>query len=201
MTRAIIFDFGNVVCRFEPRLFVERLFHHARRPLRSPREALHQSSGLGRDYETGLISSAQFFERICDRYDLVVDKRDFIDAFVHIFTPIPSTFDLVRRLKPRYGLGLLSNTNEWHFEFGIKPVEVYPLFDAVTLSFQVKAMKPDERMYEDIVHKLGIKPEEAVYIDDLEENVRAGRQFGMKAIHYVSPEQCLTDLRRWNVAV
>jgi epoxide hydrolase-like predicted phosphatase len=201
MTRAIIFDFGNVLCRFEPQRFVERLFRHAKRPIGNPQEALQHSSDLGRDYETGVITSDQFFDGICDRFGLVVDKKEFIDAFVHIFTPIPSTFNLIRQLKPRYALGLLSNTNEWHFEYGIKPVEVYPLFDAVTVSFQVGAMKPDERMYRDILEKLGIEPDEAVYIDDLKDNVEAGRNFGMMAIHYISPEQCLMELRRRDVAV
>ena len=201
MIHAVIFDFGNVVCRFEPRLFVEQLLRLSKIPIGNVEEMLHRSVDLGRTYETGLMTSDEFFEGVCGRYGLVVDKGEFIDAFVHIFTPILPTFDLIRQLKPRYMLGLLSNTNEWHFEYGIKPVEVFPLFDAVTVSFQVGAMKPDERIYNDMLEKLRLEPEECVYVDDLRENVEAGRQIGMKTIQYMSHEQCLAELRRWNVAV
>jgi glucose-1-phosphatase len=201
MIRAVVLDFGNVVCRFEPRLFVERLLRLSKIPVGNVADMLHRSVDLGRAYETGLITSDQFFEGICARYGLVVEKGEFIDAFVHIFMPILPTFDLIRQLKPRYKLGLLSNTNEWHFEYGIKSVEVFPLFDAVTLSFQVGAMKPDARIYSDMLGKLRLEPNECVYVDDIEENVEAGRRIGMKTIQYMSPDQCLAELRRWNVAV
>jgi len=201
MIRAVIFDFGNVVCRFEPRLFVQQLLRLSKIPIGNVEEMLRRSVDIGRAYETGLITSDQFFEGICGRYGLVVDKREFVDAFVHIFTPILPTFDLIRQLKPHYMLGLLSNTNEWHFEYGIKTVEVFPLFDAVTVSFQVGVMKPDARIYNDMLEKLRLGPEECVYIDDLRENVEAGGLIGMKTIQYTSHEQCVEELRRWDVAV
>jgi len=201
MIRAFVFDFGNVICHFEPRLFIEKIAGLTNTPLGTLQEAMQQSFDLGREYETGRISSDEFFNRICSRYSITVEKSAFIDAFTSIFTPIPSTYDLIRHLKPHYKLGLLSNTNEWHFQYGIQKVDVYPLFDAVTVSFHVGAMKPSRQIYDDMVTKLQVSPEECVYIDDLRENAEAGSWIGMHAIHYTSHDQLLAALRQFDIAV
>jgi epoxide hydrolase-like predicted phosphatase len=194
MIRAVIFDFGNVICRFDVRLFVERISRLTSTPLSTLQGILHQSFDLGREYETGLITSDEFYRKVSDRYGLSVSKERFVREFTDIFTPIPSTLTLVRKLKPFYKLGLLSNTNEWHFEHAIKKVEVFPLFDAVTVSFQVRAMKPAEKMYRDILAKLQVTPEECIYIDDVRENVEVARHLGMFSIHYTAPEELHAQL-------
>ncbi len=94
--------------------------------------------------------------------------------------------DLITRLKPFYLLGLLSNTNKWHFDYGIRKTEVFKLFDAVTLSFEVGTMKPDPRIYHNMLTKLDMNADVCVYIDDLQENVDAAQRVGMLGIHYTS---------------
>jgi putative hydrolase of the HAD superfamily len=130
-----------------------------------------------------------------------VPEEEFVRAWTDIFTPKQATFELVKRLKGRYRLGLLSNTNEWHFEFGIKPVGIFPLFDAVTLSFEVHAMKPDRKMYDDMLAKLALPAGACVYIDDIAEYVAAGRAIGLHGIHYTTHERLLEDLAKAGVEV
>jgi putative hydrolase of the HAD superfamily len=164
-------------------------------------DILRQSFDLGREYETGLITSDQFFQKVSQRYALSLAKSDFIDAFTNLFTPIPSTFALIRQLKLRYKLGLLSNTNEWHFEHVIRKVDVYPLFDAVTLSFKVNALKPAEKIYRDIIAQLNLDPTECAYIDDLSENAEAAQRIGLHGIRYTSHNDVVAALRRLDVHI
>lgn len=194
MIRAVLFDFGNVVCSFSIEPFLRRIARHSRRPLEELQRLIPSFTAIGREYETGLVSSDEFFVDVCRRAGLSIERDQFIKDYCDIFTPISPTFDLVRRLKRNYVLGLVSNTNEWHFEYGIRPVEIYPLFDAVTLSFQVKAMKPDRRVYDDILSKVKVQPPECVYIDDMQENVDAAGALGLRAIRYVGPEPLLAAL-------
>jgi len=144
---------------------------------------------LAVEYETGLVSSDQFFEKLCGLAGIRVSREDFIHAYIGIFTPIEETFKVVRALKPTHKLGLLSNTNEWHYLHCIRPLEIFPLFDAVTLSFQVKAMKPAPAIFEDMLQKLQLPPERCAYIDDLQENVTAAAHLGLHAIHYTGAAQ------------
>lgn len=200
MTRAVIFDFGNVVCSFDLNRFLRRIARHSRRSLTELQRLVPSFADVGREYESGLISSNQFFENICRHADLSIARDDFIRAYCDIFTPIPATFDLVKKLKKSYKLGLMSNTNEWHYEYGIRLAEIFPLFDAVTLSFEVKALKPARPMYDDILAKLKVSPLECVFIDDIQENVDAAAEIGMHAFRYTAPGPLVKPLKSLGIS-
>ncbi|MBI2142206.1 HAD-IA family hydrolase, partial [Candidatus Woesearchaeota archaeon] len=112
------------------------------------------------------------------------------------------TYELIRRLKQNgYRLGLLTNTSATYFEGRTSQLGIFPLFDAVTTSFQTGLMKPDRRMYEDIARKLGASPEQCLLIDDIAEYAEEARQIRMKAIHYQSPEQLVDELKREGIRI
>jgi len=193
--KAIIFDFGNVLCSFSVAKFFENLAQRSRCTVKELHDLLPEISRIAIEYETGLITSDQFYRQITVLTKMEISREEFIKAYVDIFAPIESTFDLIRRLKPHYRLGLLSNTNEWHFEHSIKTVSVYPLFDAVSLSYVVGAMKPKAAIYHDMLAKLGVEAGACVYIDDLPENVEAAAKLGMDGIVYSDHAALLRDLR------
>jgi glucose-1-phosphatase len=195
MIRAIIFDFGNVICSFDIRLFQRNLLPYTDLSLDALLQLREPVTELAVRYETGLMSSDEFFDEFVRLGRLSITQEQFIEAYTTIFTPIEGTFELVRRLKGRYILGMLSNTNEWHFVHSIRPVAIFPLFDAVTLSYEVKAMKPARLIYDDMVKKLGVAASECIYIDDLKENVDAASRLGMYGVHYTSHEALVSELR------
>ena len=199
---AVIFDFGNVICRFDNDIFLRRIAAHAQRSAAEIREIVYeQQAVLIREFETGAVSPDEFFARMGRECGVVMSRADFVRAFTDIFTPIETTFDLIRRLEPRYRLGLLSNTSEWDYEYGIHPVEVFDLFDAVSLSFEVGAMKPDRRIYDDMLGKLDLPPAACVYVDDIERYVIAARDLGMAGIHYKDHAALATGLAAAGVTV
>jgi putative hydrolase of the HAD superfamily len=200
MIQAVIFDFGNVICAFDNDVFLRNLLCHTDRRFGDLKKAIY-ASDLPARYETGRISSEDFFREAARRGNLSVSREDFFKAFTGIFTPIPSTFRLIRELKKRYKIGLLSNTNEWHYEHYFKQVEIFPLFDSVTLSFEVKEMKPGEGIYLDAVGKLQARPEECVYIDDIEAYAEGARRLGLQGIRYVSHGALLESLNAVGVRV
>jgi glucose-1-phosphatase len=196
---AVIFDFGNVISSFSVDLFIDGI---ARKGGRSKEEVLRVMPGINRlavQYETGLVSSDEFFTRLCVLAGITISREDFLHAYTGIFCPIVETSTLVRELKPAYKLGLLSNTNEWHFLHSIRSVDIYPLFDAVTLSYEVKAMKPAPAIYADMLQKLQVPADRCIYIDDLRENVSAAARLGLQAVHFTGPGQLRTDLQALGV--
>jgi len=199
--QAVIFDFGRVICDFDIGKFVARAAPFSTLSAAGLKETTPHMMQVAGRYETGLITSREFYLEVCRIASLKVPEEEFVRAWTDIFTPKQATFELVKRLKGRYRLGLLSNTNEWHFEFGIKPVGIFPLFDAVTLSFEVHAMKPDRKMYDDMLAKLALPAAACVYIDDIAEYVAAGRAIGLHGIHYTTHERLLEDLAKAGVEV
>jgi putative hydrolase of the HAD superfamily len=201
LIKAIIFDFGNVICSLDNTVFLRRISGYTEKPVPELAGLIYGKSDLPRLYETGLIDSDRFFAGVVELCKLHIGKEEFIRAYTDIFTPIPATFELIGQLKAGYKLALLSNTSEWDFEYGIKPIEIFDLFDTVTLSYEVKVMKPERRIYMDVLRKLKCAPRECVYIDDIEANAAAAREIGIHGFCYISPEQLAADLKSLGIRV
>jgi putative hydrolase of the HAD superfamily len=66
------------------------------------------------------------------------------------------------------------------------------LFDRVFLSYEMGLKKPDKRIYEKVVEEIGAKPEQCLFFDDLEENLNAAKEVGLKT-HHISHPKALMD--------
>jgi putative hydrolase of the HAD superfamily len=195
--RGVIFDFGNVISAFDVGKFLRRLHEWSGTGVETLRERIY-GSGLHSRYERGDIPSEEFHREICRLSDARVPAEEFARGFTDIFTPLESTHGLIRALKGRYRLGLLSNTNEWHFERYIRTVPVFPLFDAVTLSYEVRALKPSPEIYRDALRKLSLPPEACVFIDDIPEYADGASALGIRGIRFTGHDdliRALADLR------
>jgi putative hydrolase of the HAD superfamily len=197
--RALLFDFGNVVCTFDNDRFLEGLSGLCGKPAEVLKTRIYLQSTLPSDYEAGRIDSRAFLAGVSALCEMELPEADFLRLYTGIFTPIEATFDLIRKLKPSYRLGLISNTSPWHFEHAIRTTAIFPLFDSVTLSFEVGASKPDPRLFEDALGKLGLMAEECVYIDDQRPYALAATEHLMRGVTYTSPVALMADLRRLKV--
>lgn len=198
--KAVIFDFGNVLFTFDNDRFLKGLSALCSLPEAVLKTRLYLQSTLTQDYEAGRIDSRDFLAGVSTLCGTDLPEAEFIHAFTDIFTPIEATHELIRNLKPGYRIGLLSNTNPWHFEHAIRTADVFPLFDSVTLSFEVGASKPDPRLFEDALSKLGLMAEECVYIDDHRPFALAAAEHLMRGLTYTTPITLMTQLRHLKVA-
>ena len=198
VVRAVIFDFGNVVSTFDTGRFLRTLAD--RSPLPIPRlSAEIYASGLHARYEAGAISSPAFYREAMARCRASMPMPAFIAAFTDIFEPVAGTADLIRRLAARYPVGLLSNTNPWHFQRQIRPSPPFPHFSTVTLSYRVKAQKPAAAIYADAVAKLGVPAEGCVYVDDIPEFAEAARRAGLHGVTFTGAGPFESELLRLGV--
>jgi hemerythrin-like metal-binding protein len=197
--KAILFDFGNVMCHFDNDRFLAGLAAPCGKPAEALKALLYGQSTLLEDYEAGRIGSQAFLAGASDLCGLALPELEFRRAYTDIFTPMEATFGLIRKLKPGYRIGLVSNTSPWHFEDAIQTTPVFPLFDSVTLSYEVGASKPDPRLFEDALTKLDLMAEECVYIDDLAPFAQAANTHLMHGLTYTTPVALMTELRRLKV--
>lgn len=103
-------------------------------------------------------------------------------------------FDYIKNeLKPHYKIALLSNTNVGVVEQRI-PAEYLGLFEVKVLSAEVGYMKPEPTIYKIAIDRLGIKPEEAVFVDDHERYVAAANDFGINSFVYKGLQHFKQDL-------
>jgi len=99
-------------------------------------------------------------------------------------------------LKPRIRIGLLSNAfPETRANQKRRFPHFFDVFDVTIFSAEVKMTKPDARIYHLAVSQLGVRPDEAVFVDDFIENVEGARAAGLQAIHFKDPQRTLRELK------
>ena len=189
MLKAVIFDVGGVLIRTQSRAGRERW---ASRLGLDPWEFENFvfSGESGRLAQLGQRSSAEHWQWLGTHFrlsegDLVEMRRDFFAGDV-LNEPLVAHIERLRQAG--YRTGLLSNFMDearqlWR--------EVYPfinLFDGIVISCEIGLMKPEPQVHLLAAESVGVKPEEALFIDDFIENVEGAWQVGMQALHFQEPE-------------
>ncbi len=198
--RAVVFDFGGVICSFDYGIFCVRM---AQRTGRTAAQVMTAAFGgdLQVDFESGRLTGPEYHRRVMKRLDEDVTYAEFFPMYGDIFTEQAGTVDILRRLHTRYPLYLLSDTNEIHFGYVRDKVEVLGLFSDLVLSHEVGAMKPGPQMYAEVLTRAGVPAESCVFVDDRAANVAGARRVNMQAVQFVSPEQCVGELRKLDVSI
>ncbi len=98
------------------------------------------------------------------------------------------------RLRPRYRTGILSNSFVGAREREQAMYGFEDLCDVVVYSHEEGMIKPDARIYLIVCDRLGVRPAEAVLLDDTEACVTGARAVGMTAVRFVENEQALDEL-------
>ncbi len=143
--------------------------------------------------DLGEMTERQLFEHIVKKFKIPVEASVLERRSMKI-KPITGTWEHVKRLKNKYKLAILSNTGKKWSEVRKKLFHMSIWFDVMVWSWEVGFIKPDERIYRYVCNKLGVAPKECVFVDDQLENVEGARKFGMKGIHFQSPEQLEEEL-------
>lgn len=198
--RLIISDFGGVICTFDYRIFCERLAHRIHRTDDQIFAAVF-GDHLQADFETGKLSGPGYHRTVMARLYADVPYDEFYPMYGDIFTEIPATCDLLRRLRARYPLYLLSDTNEIHFGYVRETVATLSVFDEFIVSYQVGVMKPDPRIYQEALRRSALPAGACLFVDDRPANVEGAARLGIHAVQFESPAQFANDLVRLGVVI
>jgi putative hydrolase of the HAD superfamily len=198
MIKAILFDLGNVLVFFDAKKS-SKAFSKA---LGVPEEEIWQAffiSDLERSYTRGEISTEEFFKRVSERFPAKVDFPAFARLWNDIFTENQEMGDLLKRLKERYPLYLISNTNDLHFKYVRSRFRMLDHFTRSFPSHLVGSRKPDRAMFEHVLRDIQLKPGETVFIDDVSEFVESARSLGIHGIQFTSKAMLESELRRFGI--
>ncbi|MBI4643403.1 MAG: HAD family phosphatase [Deltaproteobacteria bacterium] len=183
---ALAFDLGNVLIQADHFRFCRPF---AALVNLTPEEVYAQvfGSDLEPGYDTGHLSSEEFYLSLMDRFGLALPYPRFCELWNDIFAPLEDMEETVAKLAARYPLYLLSNTNPLHFQY-IK--ESYPLlrhFRRFILSYEVGSRKPESGIFQALIREMDRAPSRCLFLDDKLPFVEAARTHGLVAWHFVSP--------------
>jgi putative hydrolase of the HAD superfamily len=199
MIGTIISDLGNVLLRFDNAVFFRKLAPFTPHSPEEIRQVTLDNLDLAVLFEKGAVSPLDFYTNVKDLLDLTAGYEEFYALYVDIFSLDPGVLDLFRRLRPFYKMALLSNTDVMRWTFIKRRFPEILIFDAYGLSFDLGAMKPDPTVYLDALSQTGTQPEEAVFIDDLRENVESAARFGLRGIVFSPATDLESELLRLGV--
>ena len=188
MIKLFVFDLGNVILPFEHRQIATKLYEKSRDKARFASDEIftfmfEKDKGLINTYETGQMSSEEFFGQLKERYKLDMAFENFRDIWNPIFQENREVNDAILYLKSKgYPIFLLSNTNELHFSYIIEQYPIVHVLDEWILSFEAGVKKPEKRIYEMIFEKMDVDKDEVFYIDDIERYVEAAKEFGIQGM-------------------
>ena len=180
---AYLFDFGNVVVRFDHWRFCNRLAAETR--CISAERIYHSvfSGTLNERFELGRISGEELYESVAKDLGLATPMEQFKDIWCDIFTQNPGMVEMIQTLRTSSRVILISNTNQWHIEYLRTRFScIFECFDALILSYEIGMRKPDLEIFWRAVTAAGTDPSRCLYFDDLEGHVMAARTVGMNAV-------------------
>ena len=192
MIKNIIFDLGNVLLNFKPDKFLLKYTKDEELVKTFISNVIRSRIWLKLD--RGTITMQRAREKFLLSYP---EKRDLINLFfdhcMEMLTPIQNNVEILRDLKRNgYQLYILSNFIEEAFIYVREKYEFFSLFDGGILSFRINVIKPEIEIYEEIIRRYNLDPEQCVFIDDVDTFLSKARKLKMKTIQYLPN----TDLRR-----
>jgi epoxide hydrolase-like predicted phosphatase len=151
------------------------------------------------ELETGRITEARFLELLSEQLSRQLEKPVLLDGFAERYLahlhPNERMIEYMRELRDRgYSLAICTNNvREWEQLWRAK-LPVDEIFDVVVDSAFVGTRKPERRIYELTLERLGVAPASALLIDDLEINCDAARALGIESIWFRSSEQAIAEI-------
>lgn len=194
--RAVIWDLGGVLLRTEDFTSRQALADRMGKP-RFELENLVFDNDSGDRAQLGEISVDEHWENI--RRILGLDEAgigEFRWQFWEGDRLDVALVDYIRSLRGRYKTGLLSNAFSDLRRVVTSTLKISDAFDEMVISAEIHLMKPDPRIYQYALQRLGVAPQEAVFIDDIWRNVEGARSLGMYAIHFRGTTQARADLEQ-----
>lgn len=183
MIRAVIFDCFGVLTDDTWRAFCNAL----------PASAdVAEARNLNRQYDAGLISREDFLTGVEEATGQRPRQIETLQANEIIKNTV--LLDYIRTLKADYKVGLLSNIATNWVRDKFLSADEQSLFDEMIFSFEVHLAKPAPEIFELITERLGVQPNEAIMIDDIESYCEAARSVGMQAVCYQDFHQMRQEL-------
>jgi epoxide hydrolase-like predicted phosphatase len=184
MIRAVIFDVGGVLLRTEDR--TSRANLETRLGL-APGQAdtIVFNSLVGQQAQRGEITTAALWRWVQQELHLSdADLQRFQTEFWGGDQVDHALIDFIRTLRSRYQTAIISNASDNLNEVIARLDPEGSAFELIVGSAYEKVMKPDPRIFERTLARLGRQPDEAVFIDDFMHNIVGAQAVGMHGIHF-----------------
>jgi len=199
--RAVIFDYGGVLMRTVNPVPRRELERQLGLPPGGAKKAVF-GSPLWDEAQLGRVSGAEFWADVGQRLALNIEElAEFRRAFWSGDQLDEELVALIRHLRDEgYRTGLLSNGPAGLCR-RLEQLGIADGFDVIVVSGCEGLMKPDPAIYALALERLGVRAEEAIFLDDFQRNIAAARQVGLHALSFRGLSLLRKQLRELGIPV
>ncbi len=194
MIKTVIFDIGNVLAGFSWKEYFDR-FSYSEEVKERIGKATVQSP-VWNEYDRGNLSDEEVLEAFVEN-DPGIEKelRESLSNISGMLVRYDYAIPWVKALKENgYQVLVLSNfSHKAVVECG-EVLDFLPFTDGGILSYKEHMIKPQPEIYELLINRYNLTPEECVFMDDTLVNVEAAKKAGIHAIHFRNKEQAEKEL-------
>lgn len=194
--QAIIFDIGRVII---PVNMARSFAAFGQRSGLTHLEVLRELEADQRwtDWQQGRMTAREWHSHSCEKFHLSLSFDEFCRIWNSVLDPETILPELLfERLAAKCRLALLSNTDPIHVAHIEAAFPFVRHFSVRVYSCRVGASKPSPVIYHHALRELDALPEEAMFIDDIRENVLAAARLGITAFHFASADELLAAFSR-----
>lgn len=198
MIKAIIFDLGEVIFLsdgggFESREKLAKIFN-------IDVKKLHE---FWFEHKEDLLCNREgedvFIEQIKQLANNTYAKEDIQKSIKELNIIDPEMVKVLEHLKQKYVVAALTNeVKEWN-EYRIKKFRLNHYFSFILASCDLGITKPTSKIYTMLLEKLNMNPEEVIFIDNREENLKPAEVLGIKTIHFKNKEELIKQLSKYKI--
>jgi len=192
MIKNIIFDLGNVLLKFKPHEFLLKFTHDKEYIDQFVSKVTRSKTWLELDRGTNSVENARtfFLSKFPQEKEFI---ELFFDQWMDMLTPIEENIEILKELKESgFKTYILSNFIKETFIHVSSKYSFFSLFDGQIISGVENVIKPEKAIYELLLRRYNLIPEECLFIDDILFFLKPAKKLGMKTI-WNRPE---TDLRK-----
>jgi len=182
--RAVIWDLGGVLMRTEDQPRRERLAQRVGMTSIALNRLVFDSDTAIKA-TLGEVPVEAVWQNVAERLNLTAaGLAEFIQEFWAGDYGDADLYQFIKGLREKYKTGLLSNA--WSDARSVMDsrYQLLDVFDVVIFSAEVHLAKPDPRIYQLMLDKLGVQAAEAIFIDDFQENIGAAQALGIHGVHF-----------------
>lgn len=188
---ALIFDLGGVIINVDYNKTIQAFEKLGMYDFHSVYSQAKQTN-LFDDFETGNISAQHFINRLLHYLPPGTSPNKVVQAWNAMVLDVPAEkIALLDRLKEKYPIYLLSNTNELHIplvrrewaKITNRPIESY--FNKVYFSNEIKLRKPHLEIFKFVCEDQNLRPATTLFIDDSIQHIDGAKEYGLQTHHFI----------------
>ena len=193
MIKNVIFDLGNVVYDYQPLNELLKMGYSKEKAISLLKSIF--AGPVWREMDRGQFTVMEGVEKLCEQFPEIADdiRRiltfEWLDNLMVVMQPTIDFFHEVK--KQGYKTFVLSNFGLDSFEFMRKrDAEFFDEMDGIVVSSLEKLVKPDPAIFNRLLERYSLVPQESVFIDDTKENIEAAESLGIYGILFTGIEEC-----------